>query len=163
MPYSTTQVFLRKAVQTFLGVIQANYCKNKSCRNIWNKVLGTKQIQISQICIRKPCSAPEDTVEDNIASGADDVNLIPTVAPYCEYSEHMQGFRVYMDRRMFDSCYEEQMILACLILMANKENKEFFRSICKHSSKHELYKAYPAIHSAVVTISEALKKALPFN
>lgn len=163
MPYTTTQdLFLRKAEQTFLDVIQASFCKNKSCRNLWNEVLGTEQIRISQICIRKPCSSPEDAAEGSSSFGAEDVYLLPAVAPCCEYSEHVQGFRVYMDRKMFDLCYDEQMILACLILMSIRDNKEFFKSICKHSSTHELYKASPTIHGTVVTISQALKKCSAF-
>lgn len=160
MPYQKMQdLFLREAEQTFLDVIQAGYCNDDSSRNIWNKVLSKKQIRISRICIRKPYSDPEDAVKGSSSSKAENAYLLPAVAPCCEYSEHMQGFWVYMDRQMFDLCYDEQMILACLILIAIKDYKEYFKSICKHSSMHELYKANPAIHSTVITISQALKKS----
>ena len=63
-----------------------------------------------------------------------------------------------MDRVMYDSRCEEQLIIAVMFLLIGKLDKELFRKMTALSSANELYKAYPVFYRAVVTIGQVLKK-----
>ena len=158
MPYQREQCStLRKAEQAFLDVLQADGYNDISIRNLCERVLEPYQIRISGICVRQPRSIPEDAEGEGEFTEYDMCSL-PSVAPDCKYFGSMQGFLVYMDRAMYDSHCEEQLIIAVMFLLIGKLDKELLRKMTALSSANELYKAYPVFYRAVVTIGQVLKK-----
>ena len=148
---------LRKAEQAFLDVLQADCCNDKSIRNVWDRVLVSCRIRITGICIRQSRFIPKDAVGEGEFTECDMCSL-PSVAPDCKYFGSGQGFRVYMDRTMYDSRCEEQLIIACMFLLIEDMDKELFEKMTAFSFAHELYKAYPVFYRAVVRIGQVLKK-----
>lgn len=162
MPYPKMQdIILEKAERTLLDAIQAGDCNNKPFRNVWDQVLDQYQICISGLCKRPPHSIPEDAEDDELFS-EDNMHLPPSAASDCEYSGPKQGFRICMDQELYDLCFEEQMIIACLFLVIQQMDKELFDELNDITSMSKLYEAYPRFHSAVDTIEQALKERSSF-